>query len=256
MSMRFANRSVIVTGAAGGIGLACVNLFLEEGANVVLADIHEENLADVIAEIPREFAKRASPVVCDVTNKRQVDALIGYAISTFGQFDAIVCAAGTMQRGPFSDISEDDFDRIIRTNLKGSFLCVQAAAKSMLELRERGRDILGSIVTFSNDSAFEAIPHITAHVMAAGGVEKLTKTLARGLSQAQIRINTVAAGLTDTAMLRTATGTGKTAFNAGLARMTQGRVHAPQEIAQLVGFLSSAEASAMTGQIVSVGAGL
>lgn len=250
MPMRFANRTVIVTGAAGGIGFACVSLFLDEGANVILADIDEEALGEAVAALPAAFARRAVPVVCDVGNRRQVEALIAHAALTFGQLDALVCAAGIVQRGAFSDMADDALDRILRVNLKGAFLCVQAASKAMLEQRERGRDILGSIVTFSADEAFAAIPHIVPHVVAAAGVERMTQSLARGFAQAGLRINTVAVGLTDTAMLRAAVGTGKTALNAGLARTAQGRVQPPEAIARIAAFLSSAEAGAVTGQVM------
>lgn len=252
--MRFANRTVVVTGAASGIGLACAGLLLEEGANVVFADIDEDRLSAVIDAMPSAFAKRASPVVCDVANTRQVDALVMHAANAYGNFDAIVCAAAVVHRAPFSDLKEADFDLVLRTNLKGTFLCVQAAAKAMLEQRDRGRDILGSIVTFSDDGAFAAIPHVVPHILAAGGIEKLTVTMARGFANAGIRINTVAVGMADTPLLRAATGTGKTAFNTGMARMAQGRLTDADEVAKIAAFLASNEASAMTGQIVGTGA--
>ncbi|MBU6235998.1 MAG: SDR family oxidoreductase, partial [Alphaproteobacteria bacterium] len=185
--MRFANRTIIVTGAAGGIGLATAGLLLDEGANVILADIDEEALESVVNAIPQPLGKRASPVVCDVAIGRQVEALIGHAINKFGSLDGIVCAAAAIKRTPFSDLKEDDFDAVVRTNLKGSFLCVQAAAKAMLELRDRGREIFGSIVTFSDDGAFLSIPHIVPHAVAAGGIERLTVSMARGFANAGIR---------------------------------------------------------------------
>ncbi len=253
--MRFANRTIIVTGAAGGIGLACAGLLLDEGANVVLADIDETALAEVIDAMPQPFAKRVSPVVCDAAIARQVDALVVHALNKFGGFDAMVCGAATLHRAPFSDLKEDDFDRVIRTNLKGTFLCVQAAARAMLEQRDRGRDILGSMVTFSDDAAFASIPHIVPHLLAAGGIERLTTSMARGFANAGIRINTVACGMTDTQLLRTATGTGKTAFNAGISRMAQGRLNDPDEVARIAAFLISNDSSAITGQIMGMGAG-
>jgi len=252
--MRFANRTVIVTGAARGIGLSCAAGFLDEGASVVLADIDEEELTAVIDGMPKEFARRAVPVVCDVANARQVHALTGYALEHFGSLDVLVTAAGTVQRSPFPDVTEDDFDRVIKTNLKGSFLCVQAASRAMMDQRDRGRDILGSIVMLSNDAAFSAIPNILPHVMAAGGIDRMAKSLARSLASIQVRINAVGVGPTDTELLRFATGTGKTAINMGVGRTAEGRVQDPDEISKIVLFLSSGEASGITGQTIGTGA--
>lgn len=252
--MRFANRTIIVTGAAAGIGLASVGLLLEEGASVVLADIDEAALEAVIAGMPQAYAKRVSPVVCDVANVRQVDALTGHAMGKFGHLDAIICAATKTVRAPFSELKEDDFDSVIRTNLKGTFLCVKAAAKAMVEQRDRGREILGSIVVFSADSAFQAIPHNLPLLAAAGGVERLVTSMARGFAHADIRINAVAVGMADTGLLRKAVGSGKAGFNAGMARMAQARLHDADEIAKIAAFLASNEASAITGQIIGTGA--
>lgn len=252
--MRFANRTAIVTGAASGIGFACAGQLLDEGASVVFADIDEGALAEAMDALPREFSKRAAPVVCDVANPRQVEALVAYAIQHFGALDTLVTAAAVVHRCPFSEFPEDEFDRILDVNLKGTFLCVQAAGRQMAELRDRERDILGSIVTLSNDDAFNAVPHVVPHVMAAGGIDRMTRALARGLSSYNVRINTVAVGLTDTPMLRQATGTGKTAIGMGMARTAQSRVAEPDEVARFVAFLASAEASAITGQIIGMGA--
>ena len=252
--MRFANRTVVITGAAQGIGLASVAAFLDEGANVVLADIDEEALSAVIDNMPKEFSRRAVPVVCDVANSRQVNALMGYAMEHFGSLDALVCAAGIVHRTPFTEVTEDDFDRVIKTNLMGTFLCVQAAARAMTDQRDRGRDILGSIVMVSNDAAFSAIPNIVPHVVAAAGVNAMAKSLARTLAGVQVRINTVGTGPTDTGLLQMATGTGKTAIGTGVARTALGRIVDTEEISKIVLFLSSGDASAITGQTIGTGA--
>lgn len=254
MTMRFANRTAVVTGAASGIGLACAGALLEEGAQVILADIDEEALGEVMAALPREFSKRALPVVCNVTNERQVQALMTHAGTQFGGLDTLICAAGTVRRQALADMTGADFSAVIDTNLKGAFLCIQAAAGVMQALHERGRDILGSIVLLSADDTFASLPNIPAYLAAAGGLDRLAQGLARPLAEAGIRINSLKAGPTDTALLRSAAGPGKTPVNAMTARMPQSRVLDPDEIARMVLFLASADSSAITGQTLGTGA--
>ncbi|MCB1537407.1 MAG: SDR family oxidoreductase [Rhodospirillales bacterium] len=254
MSMRFANRVVVVTGGASGIGLAAVAAFLEEGASVLAADIDEARLEAAVEAAPREYAKRLTPVVCDSGNARQVAAMVGHAMNRLGGLDVLVTSAGIVRRAPFSEISEADFDAILRSNLKGTFLCVQAAAHAMGECIARGRDTLGSIVMLANDTSFSALPHMVPHAIAAAGVERMARSLARPLAQAGIRINALGAGPTDTPMLARAAGNGKTALNAGLARQAQGRVLAPEDVAQAVLYLASADSATITGQTIGTGA--
>lgn len=250
MPLNFANRTVIVTGAAQGIGYACAMAFLEEGASVILADIQEDLLAQAMENVPREHTKRALPVVCDVGNAAQVDALMEHTVRQFGGLDVLVANAAVVHKAPFLELREDDFDRVMRVNVKGTFLCAQRAARAMVALKERGKPCLGSIITLSSVNAVMAIPDLTPYVTSKGAINQLTKSMALSLAPYGIRVNAVAPGSINTALFQKTVAVNKTAMNMVMARTPMGRPGEPEEIANIVMFLAGDGASYMTGQIV------
>ncbi|MCG8355706.1 MAG: SDR family oxidoreductase, partial [Kiloniellales bacterium] len=128
--MRLKDKVAVVTGAAAGIGLACAKCFAEEGAKVVLSDI-DATKGEAAAEAIQESGADAFFVACDVGDKAQVEALIERAVAGFGRLDSLVANAGIVHACDFLDLTEEDFDRVLRVNLKGVFLCGQAAARQM-----------------------------------------------------------------------------------------------------------------------------
>jgi len=236
-------RVVIVTGAAQGIGEACARRFAQEGAQVVLADI-----ADAPGQALAQ-ALGASYVHCDVGDKAQVDALVAQVLQAHGRIDVLVNNAGIFKAAPFLQVTEDDFDAVLRVNLKGAFLVGQAVARPMAEA---GR---GSIVNMSSVNSVLAIPDIASYNVSKGGINQLTRAMALALADQGVRVNAVGPGTIATELAAQAVLTSEDARNRIMMRTPMKRLGEPREIADVVAFLASDAASYITGEIVMVDGG-
>ena len=165
--MRLEGKVAIVTGSAGGIGLACAQRFAREGAKVVLSDINEE-AGERAAEAIQAEGGDAIFVGCDVGDKAQVDALVAAAVAAFGRLDTVIANAGIVHAADFLDLEEADFDKVIRINLKGVFLTGQAAARQMVAQGPNDKGECGTVINMSSVNAVMAIPAITPYVVAKG----------------------------------------------------------------------------------------
>jgi len=241
--MRLKDKVAVVTGAAAGIGLACARRFAAEGAKVVLADIDAEKgraAATAIADTGAE----ARFIACDVGDKAEVDALIAGASEAYGGIDCAIANAGIVHACDFLELAEEDFDRVIRVNLKGVFLTGQAAARQMVA---QGRG--GTIINMSSVNAVMAIPAITPYVAAKGGVNQLTKVMALSLVDKGIRVNAIGPGSIMTEVFKTVVND-KAAMDKILSRTPMGRVGEPDEVASVAVFLASDDSSYITGQTI------
>lgn len=241
--MRLSGKVAIVTGASAGIGLACAKRYAAEGAKVVLADINEERGRAAVDSITAEGGT-ATFVSCDVGDKAQVNALVDAAVNAYGRLDVMVANAGIVHACDFLDLEEEDFDRVLRVNLKGVFLCGQAAARQMVKQGEGG-----AIVNMSSVNAVMAIPTITPYVVAKGGVNQLTKTMALSLADKGIRVNAIGPGSIMTEVLQ-AVNSDAAARNKIMSRTPMGRIGEPDEIASIAVFLATADSSYVTGQCI------
>ena len=241
--MRLKDKVAVVTGAAAGIGLACAQRFAGEGAKVVLSDIDGDKGA-AAAQAIAETGAEARFVPCDVGDKAQVDALIVAAVAAYGGLDCAIANAGIVHACDFLELAEEDFDRVIRVNLKGVFLTGQAAARQMVA---QGRG--GTIINMSSVNAVMAIPAITPYVAAKGGVNQLTKVMALALVDHGIRVNAIGPGSIMTEVFK-AVATDKAAMNKILSRTPMGRVGAPDEVASVALFLACEDSSYITGQTI------
>ncbi len=241
--MRLKDKVAVVTGAAAGIGLACARRFAAEGAKVVLADVDGDKGAAAAAAIAESGAE-ARFIACDVGDKAQVDALIAGAVAAYGGLDCAIANAGIVHACDFLDLAEEDFDRVIRVNLKGVFLTGQAAARQMVA---QGRG--GTIINMSSVNAVMAIPAITSYVAAKGGVNQLTKVMALALVDKGIRVNAIGPGSIMTEVFKSV-ATDKAAMDKILARTPMGRVGEPDEVAGVAVFLASEDSSYITGQTI------
>jgi NAD(P)-dependent dehydrogenase (short-subunit alcohol dehydrogenase family) len=246
--MRVKDQVVVITGAAAGIGYGCARRFAAEGAKVVLADI-DETKGQEAAESLRGDGAEAVFVACDVGDKAQVEGLVGEAVKAFGRLDCMVANAGIVKGADFLDFSEADFDAVIRVNLKGVFLCGQAAARQMVQQGPRSDGTCGTIVNMSSVNAVMAIPAITPYCVAKGGVNQLTKVMSLALADKGIRVNGVGPGSINTEMVR-AVNDDPAAWNRLMSRTPMGRLGEPEEMGDVAVFLASAASSYITGQTI------
>ena len=243
ISFGHAGRVVVITGAAQGIGAACARRFIQEQAQVVLLDIddaHGEALA-------RELG--ATYLHCDVGDSHQVVSAVAKVMQTHSRIDVLVNNAGIFKAADFLDVTEDDFDAVLRINLKGSFLMGQAVAR---EMAKAGR---GSIVNMSSVNAVLAIPNIASYNVSKGGINQLTRVMALALAPHNIRVNAVAPGTIATELAARAVLTSDEAKAKILSRTPMKRLGEPAEVADVVAWLASDAASYVTGEIVVVDGG-
>ncbi len=243
ISFGLRGRVCIVTGGAQGIGEACVRRFAREGAVPVIADLDDARGRALAGETGGLY------VHCDVGDKAQVDALVAQAMRSHGRIDVLVNNAGIFKAADFLDVTEADFDAVLRVNLKGAFLVGQAVA------REMARAGKGSIVNMSSVNGVLAIPNISSYNVSKGGINQLTRVMALSLADKGIRVNAVAPGTIATELAAKAVLTSEEAKMRILSRTPMKRLGEPSEIADTVAYLASDAASYITGEIVVVDGG-
>ena len=240
--MRFSGKVAVITGAAQGIGRAIAERFLSEGAKVVIADINGDQLSRTAAEIGARDVVLAVPT--DVSVKAQVDALIGQTVDTFGRLDIMVNNAGICPVADFLDFTEEQYDRTLAVNLKGGFLGTQAAARVMIQCGTGG-----VIINMSSINSGLANPSVAPYAISKGGLNQVTSTAAVGLAPHGIRVCGVGPGTIATEIIKGAF-TDRAGMDAILARTPMGRLGEPEEVAGVVAFLASDDASYITGETI------
>jgi NAD(P)-dependent dehydrogenase (short-subunit alcohol dehydrogenase family) len=245
--MRFAGKGVIVTGAARGIGRACALAFAAEGARVVVADIDAAGGEAAVAAIG-ERGGTGTAVACDVGDAAQACALVASARAWAGSVDVLVNNAGILRTADVLDVTEADFDAVLRVNLKGAFLVARAAARAMVACGG------GAIVNMSSVNGVLAIPSQLPYCVSKGGLDQLTRVLALGLADRGVRVNAIGPGSIMTELLKVVMHD-DAARQRILSRTPLGRCGAPEEVARLALFLASEDASYMTGQVVYIDGG-
>lgn len=241
--MKLKGRVVIITGAAQGIGKACVERFLEEGAKVVAADIQAGRLEEMVAGLKGKGALHHLAI--DVSKRADVERLVAEATKTFGRVDVMINNAGVAKSQDFLSITEEDFDSVLDVNLKGAFFGVQEAAKQMIA---QGGG--GVIINMSSINALLANPSVSTYAISKGGLNQVTTIASVALAPHNIRVVGIGPGTILTEMVATSFMSSEQARNGILARTPIGRCGEPSEIASVAAFLASDDASYITGQTI------
>jgi glucose 1-dehydrogenase len=241
--MRLKDKVAIVTGAAHGIGLATARHYVAEGARVTIADVDA-----AAGEAAARALGNARFVATDVGDAASAENVVAETCRAFGDLDILVNNAGIIHGADFLDLTESDFDRVLRVNLKGAFLVGQAAARRMVAQVRAGKRA-GAIINMSSINAVVAIANHTPYCVSKGGIDQLTKVMALALAPYGIRVNAIGPGSIMTDILK-AVATDKEAKRRILARTPLGRIGEPDEIASIAVFLASQEASYITGETI------
>ena len=251
MRNRFKGKVALVTGGARGIGLATARSFAEEGARVAICDISEAAAVEAVAGLGVDVVQ-ALGAGCDVGDEAQVDAFFARVIAELGGLDILVNNAGVTRDNLLFKMSVEDWDTVMAVHLRGTFLCTRAAQRHMVEKR------FGKIVNLSSTSALGNRGQAN-YSSAKAGLQAFTRTAAIELGPYNINVNAVAPGFVDTEMTR------QTAARRGIdpeeykkmraKNVPLGRVGVPADIANVITFLCSEDASFVSGQIIYVKGG-
>ncbi|HYM97113.1 MAG TPA: 3-oxoacyl-ACP reductase FabG [Candidatus Sulfotelmatobacter sp.] len=244
--MRFKDRVALVTGGGRGIGAATAQLLASEGAKVAVSDMDLAPAQEVAGPI------KGLAIACDVTDRAQVEAMVERTVKELGRLDVLVACAGITRDNLLFKMTDDDWDAVIDTHLKGTFLCARAAQKTMVEQK------YGKMVFLSSTSALGNRGQ-TNYSAAKAGLQGMARTLAIELGPFNVNVNAVAPGFVDTRMTRATAervGVDYEAFKLGAAsQIPLRRVGQPEDIARVIAFLCSEEASFVSGQTIYVRGG-
>jgi len=251
--MSWGDRVAIVTGGANGIGLACAQGLARKGTKVVIADVDVAAGADGEDQI-RASGGQAKFVACNVADRLDVHNLIASTLEEYGRVDILVNNAGVVGKASFLDLSEDEFDRILNVNLRGAFMTAQAVAKQMVkQIETEGRvSETGKLYSIINMTSVEAVvgsPDHVPYAVSKGALAQLTKVMSLALAEHGIHVNAIGPGNINTEILKKRAGKGSERKKI-LSRTPLGRIGDPEEIASIAVFLSSPDASYITGQTI------
>ena len=244
------NKTAIITGARQGMGRTHALTLAKAGAKVVVSDISLENCEKVVKEIKKEGGE-AMAIKCDVSKEQEVDEMMKKTIKKWGKIDILVNNAEICQFKPFLELTEEEWDRTININLKGYFLCAQAAAKAMAKQKSGAIINIASVAMGQQGIGFSNIAHYCA---SKGGIVGMTEAMAVELATYNIRVNAIAPGMIDTPMIDPIKKDPQQE-KAILARVPMQRMGQAQEVSNLVLFLASDESSYMTGSTVVIDGG-
>ena len=243
--MRLKNKITLITGASRGIGKATALKFAREGAKVVVCDL-DDAVAETVAEI-RLRGGNATGFTVDITKPQSIEAMVSGVLATYGRIDVLVNNAGVVADAQLHKMTEEQFDRVIDVNLKGTYNCTRAVVDVMIEKKA------GVILNASSIVGIHGNFGQTNYAASKFGVIGMAKTWARELGRHGIRVNAVCPGFIETSILRSMP---EKVVRALVERVPLGRLGKPEEIANTFAFLASDEASYINGAVIEVCGGM
>ena len=246
--MKLSNKNALVTGGSRGIGRAIATAFAKEGANVAI-NYNKDNLAaaKTVSEIEK-LGVRSKAFHANTSSASQVHEMIDNVLKEFGVIDILVNNAGIIRRKPFLDISEEEWDLVLGTNLKGYFLCGQLVARHMVDRNQ------GKIINIASTNQIQAGLNVSHYSVAKAGVAMLTKQMALELAPYKINVNGIAPGLTETDLNRKDLADPEFR-NRRLSRIPMNVILRPEDLAGAAIYLASDDSKFVTGTTIFVDAG-
>jgi 2-deoxy-D-gluconate 3-dehydrogenase len=245
---KLAGKVAVVTGANRGIGRAIAESLAEAGGTVALVGRQADSIEAVASELERDHGSVALPVVADISDDVQVEALVQRVVSTLGSVDVLVNNSGFMVEGSFLDVSQEDFDRVVATNLRGTVLCCRAFGQ-LLTGQEGGK-----VINIASNLGLAAVPGASSYCASKAAVIGLTKALALEWARFNVQVNAVAPGFVETDMnaeLRTDPGL----YKRILSRIPARRFAVASEVGDLVCHLAGPSSNFITGECVVIDGG-
>lgn len=242
----------LVTGGSRGIGRGIAMALAQAGSRVAVNFAQSAQQAEEVSDAIRAMGRRAIPVRADVSNRREVEAMVAAVVREFGQIDVLVNNAGTLSFEPFLEMKEESWDRILAVNLKGQFLVAQAVARHMAQRRGGGRII--NIASIASGQVGVGYPNIAHYCASKGGVIAMTEVMALELAPLEITVNAIAPSLIDTDMTKDLTADPRSA-RLVKARIPRGRLGTPKDVGAMAVFLAADESDYCTGATFYVDGG-
>jgi 3-oxoacyl-[acyl-carrier protein] reductase len=243
--MKIKDRVALITGSARGLGKAFAKTLASEGAKIVINDV-DETLGMEVQRDLRHLGYQAVFIKADVTNRREVGAMMKTAVSRFGGLDILVNNAGLMRGALTHEMEGDRWDEVLNVHLNGTFNCSHFALKYMLKKK------CGKIINISSRAALGLASH-TNYAAAKAGINGFTRSLALEVAPHNILVNAIAPGWTQTDMTK---GFSAAFRKERISRIPLGRIGQPEDIAPLLLFLASDESNFITGQVIYVDGGM